>query len=57
MLASGTSHWYRALGVMQCSFVVPAKAGTQCLSALKSLGPGIRRGDEHEVNGLVEIRR
>jgi hypothetical protein len=32
-------------------FVVPANAGTQCLYALKSLSPGLRRGDEqHDAN-------
>ena len=41
----------------QCPFVVPAKAGTQCLSALKSLGLGVRRGDEHEMIGVAETRR
>ena len=32
--------------------VAPAKAGAQCLSALKSLDPGLRRGD----GSFAEIR-
>jgi hypothetical protein len=39
------------------TFVAPAKAGAQCLLALKSLGPGFRRGDEGNARHAVANTR
>src|SRR5579884_3957847 len=39
-----------AISTCMHDLVAPAKAGAQCLAwALKSLGPGVRRGDELEI--------
>jgi len=35
----------------------PGESRDPVSSALKSLGPGVRRGDEYEINGVAETRR
>ena len=51
-----SSFWIGSAGVAM-PVRRPGESRDPVSSALKSLGPGVRRGDEYEINGVAETRR